>query len=221
MMFRKRYPLEPHGRKRLEISRNVDWTEIIILLDGVELSRTDAEGIAKGHEIRLWDQSLLRVWLERGPRDTPFLYLTRNGHPLTGSAGDPEKILRETLSIIWVVAAVQICLPLMVITGTADRADPVFNWMLALGCVLALLSIFAWRRSVAAMIAACALLFAEVVVVMVTQAKLNFGNVWSLLFAFGLLGWMLMRGIKAVRALKAVALPIRHPPEPMRHSHPS
>jgi hypothetical protein len=221
MMFRTRYALTPHGRTRLEISRNMSWTEIIVLLDGVEIGRTDAEGIARGYEIRLWDQSLLRVWLERGPRNTPFLYLTRNGHPLTGSAGDPEKVLRETLSVIWVVAAVQIGLALMAFSARLTTTDPLINWMLGLGCLLALLSMFAWRRSFAAMIAACALLFGEVVIVLGTQSTLNYGNVSSLLVGLGLLGWLLVRGIKAVRYLKASALPVRHPPEPMHRSHSS
>ena len=218
MLFRTRYPLEPHGRKRLEICRNRTWTEIIILLDGVELGRTDSEGITKGYEIRLWDQTVLRIWLERGPRNTPFLYLTRNGHPLPGSEGDPVKILRWTLTMIWFIAGIQILFPLMVIRN--DRADAPLYWALVLGCILTLLGIMAWHRSVPAMIAACALCFGEVAVFFAVQGGLNFGNLWSLLFALWILGWLLMRGVKAAQALKAVTLPIRHPPEQMHHHEP-
>ena len=193
------------------------WSEIIILLDGVELGRTDAEGIAKGYEQRLWDQSVLRIWLERGPRNTPFLYLTRNGHPLPGSEGDPVKILWMTLGIIWVIAVIQIAFPLMAITH--DRGDSVMVWALILGCILVVLGIMAWHRSLPAMIAACALCFGEVMVFLAAQAQLNIGNVLRLIFGGVLFGWLLMRGINAVRTLKAIALPIRHPPEPAHRSN--
>jgi hypothetical protein len=193
------------------------WSEVIVRLDGVELGRTDAEGIAKGMEFALRDHSVLRVWLERGPRNTPFLYLTRNGHPLPGSEGDPVKILWATLVIIWGIATAQIFFSAAVIRN--GRGDAVIDWNLALGSILALLGILAWRRSVPAMIAACVLCFSEVLLFFATQAHYNLANVWGLLFALGLFAWLLMRGIKAARELKAVRLPIRHPPESLPHHH--
>ncbi len=215
MWFSTRYPLEPHGRKRLEVRRNMDWSEVIVLLDGVELGRVDGEGLIKGYEQKLWDQTLLRIWLERGPRNTPFLYLTRNGHPLPGSEGDPVKIIRLTLSIIWILAGVQILFALMVIRN--GRADATIYWALGLGCILVILGLMAHRRSLPGMIGACVVCFGEVAVFFASVMRRNAGSIFSLLFALSIFGWLLQRGIKAVRDINAVRLPIRHPPEPFHH----
>ena len=212
MWFRTRYPLMPHGPKRLEVRRNLTWSEVVILLDDAELGRTDGEGLARGFEHRFHDNTLLRVWTERGPRNSRFLYLTRNGHPLPGSEGDPAKIIRFTVGLIWICAAIQIAFSLLVVSNGNEDAS--IYWALGLGCLLALLGIPALRRSLAAMTAMCAIFFAEVAVFVFAQGKANLANIWSLFFALGILGWLLLRGIRAVRTIKATALPVRHPPEP-------
>jgi len=82
-----------------------------------------------------------------------------------------------------------------------------------LGVMLVILGLFGWHRSVVAMVAACALFIAELAVFSALETHVTRYNVWNLLFPFGLLGWLLLRGIKAVRDLNAVSLPIRHPPD--------
>ena len=123
MIFTSRYALQRHGPKRLEVKRSRTWKEVTIRLDGVELGRTDHDALMKGVEFALRDHSLLRVWIEPGPRGSRFLYLTRNGHPLPGSDGDPVKNLRNTLIFIWSIAGLQILFSSLMIAN--PRADDV------------------------------------------------------------------------------------------------
>jgi hypothetical protein len=211
MLFTSRYALQRHGPKRLVVRRTRTWDEVVVRLDAVELIRTNKEALREGVEHRLYDHSVLRLWIEPGPRGSFFLMITRNGHPLPESDGDPVKILRFTLIMIWLVAGTQMLFSLVVIRN--GGADPPIYWALGLGSMLVMLGVFAWHRSVLAMIGACALFFGEVTVFFAEQSRLNFGNVWSLLFGLGLVGWLLLRGIKAVRDLKAISLPIRRPPD--------
>lgn len=200
MRFISRYPLVPQGPKRLEIVRNRNWSEVITRLDHAELGRTDAQQLVQGVEYQLRDKSVLRVWLEYGPRGVPFLYVSRDGHPLPGSEGDPGKVIRETVSIIGVIATVQIAFALFVIHN--GRGDAIINWMLGLGIVLLLLAFLGWRRSLTAMVLASGLCFAEIVTVFVTQAKWNVGSVWPLSLGLSIAGWLLWRGVVAVRTVR-------------------
>jgi hypothetical protein len=151
-MLTSRYALQRRGRKRVEVSRSLDWNEIVVRVDGVELGRTDRDGLMAGLDLALRDRSVLRVWLENGPRGIPFLYLTRNGYPLPGTEGDPVKIVHTTVITMGIVAAMQI-----VFAGTValnDRADATIYWILGAGCTLVLLCLPAWHHSVPAMIGA-------------------------------------------------------------------
>jgi lysylphosphatidylglycerol synthetase-like protein (DUF2156 family) len=198
------------------VRRTRTWDEVSVRLDAVELGPTNKAALREGVEYKLYDHSVLRLWLEPGPRDSFFLMITRNGHPLPESDGDPVKILRFTLSMIGVVAGLQIFIGLGGITH--ERGDAEDYWAVLLGVALVILGLFAWHRSIVAMVAACALFTGELVVFLFTETHVTVYNFWNLPFAFGLLGWLLWRGIKAVRELKAAALPIRHPPE---HPHSS
>ncbi len=219
-MFIKRYPIEPHGRKRLELRRNMDWSDVAVLLDGVELARTNREGLHEGLDVALPDHSLLRVWVENGPSGAPFLYLTRNGHPLPGSEGDPSHTIWLTVNFFWCLAAFQIFLAAAVIRyGNLDQSVYAIG---AAGLVLALLGILAWRRSYLAMVLASLLCLGELALLFYTEGHINVWNVWRLIFGLGILGWLLLRGITAVRDINATRLPIRHPPEllhPLEHQH--
>jgi hypothetical protein len=216
MLFTSRYSLQRRGPKRLVVTRSRTWSDVTLRLDGVELGRVEHEALTKGVDFALRDHSILRVWIEPGPRGSRFLYLTRNGHPLPGSDGDPVKTLRITLVFIWSIAALQMLFAAMFIAK--DRADQVVYWTLALGFALVLLGILAWRRSVVAMVVASFLFLAEVLYFFVYVVNVSLSKAWNLVVLVLLLGWLLLRGIKAVRELKSMALPVRQPPEPM---HPS
>ena len=216
VMFTLRYALQRRGRKRVEVSRNIDWSDVVVRVDGVEVRRTNREELMEGTELPLHDHSMLRVWLENGPRGVPFLYLTRNGHPLPGSEGDPVKVLHLTVITMGIFAAVQILFAAMVISN--DRGDATIYWILGAGSVLALLCLFAWHHSVPATIGASLICLGELVAFFIGDVKPNLGNVLQMGFGLGLLGWFLLRGINAARELEAITLPIRHPPEPLHRA---
>jgi hypothetical protein len=211
MRFTSRYPLSPHGPKRLEIVRNRRLSEVVVRLDRHVLGSTNAEELLQGVEYEIGDEGLLRVWLEYGPRGIPFLYVSRNGHPLPGSDGDPAKVIRGTLFLILMVAIVQIAIGGLI--TVAGHPDEVTDWMLGLGIILLLLSFLAWRRSLTGMVLAAILCFSEIALVIVTQAQWNIGTIWPIGLALGITGWLLWRGISAVREIHAHRLPIRHPPQ--------
>ena len=211
MTFTRRFALQRHGPKRLVVRRSRTWDDVSVRLDAVELGPTNKDALREGVEYKLYDHSVLRLWLEPGPRDTFFLNITRNGHPLPESDGDPVKILRFTLVMIGLCAATQLFFALTVVLD--GRADAAMWWALWLGLALFVFCLFAWHRSLPAMVLACGTFFGEVAVFCAAQMRVTIGSVWSLCIALGILGWLLLRGVKAVRDLNAVRLPIRRPPE--------
>ncbi|HEX3579152.1 MAG TPA: hypothetical protein VHY33_11375 [Thermoanaerobaculia bacterium] len=218
MLFTTRYPIEPHGPKRLVVTRRRTWSEIVLRLDGVEIGRPDRAALLNRVEFTLRDHSVLCAWIEYGPTGIPMLYLTRNGHPLPGSEGDPVKILRFTLGFIWVIGACQIAFSILVISN--GRGDDGISLNLAAGLILVLLGFLAWGRSVVAMVLASLLVFGELALLLITEGNIDGANVFRLLFGLGLFGWILWRGIRAVHELQATTLPVRYPPEPMHHVPP-
>ena len=183
MLFTSRYALQRHGPKRLVVRRSRTWDELVVRLDAVELGRINEEALREGVEYKLYDHSVLRLWIEFGPRNSRLLMITRNGHPLPGSEGDPVKILRLTLGMIWVIAGVQMLLSLMAIRN--DRADPADYWALVLGAMLVILGIFARNRSEGAMVLASLLFFGEVLVFVVSMGNVNVWNAWRSLSSHG------------------------------------
>jgi hypothetical protein len=211
LWFTSRYALQRHGPKRLVVRRSRTWDEVSVRLDAVELGPTNKQALRAGVEYKLYDHSVLRLRIEPGPRDTFFLMITRNGHPLPESDGDPVKILRFTLTMIWICAGIQVFFALTAISN--GGADAPIYWALGIGLALILLGLIAWHRSLPAMIATCAVFFGELAVFLGSIMRWNVSNAVSLIVGLHLVGWLLLRGIKAVRDLEAVRLPVRHPPE--------
>ncbi|HEX7677638.1 MAG TPA: hypothetical protein VF713_05910 [Thermoanaerobaculia bacterium] len=188
----------------------------MVRIGGRELGRSDREALLNGGvEYTLRDHTVLRVWLELDPRGIPMLFLTRNGMPLPGSEGDPVRILFTALILIWMFATLQIIFAASVICF--GRPEEIIYLNLAAGLILAVLGILAWRRSVVAMVMASVLCFGELALLLVSQGGLDAVNIWRLVLVLGIFGWLLWRGIVAVHDLKAITLPIRHPPQPLHH----
>lgn len=220
-MYKKRYPLEPHGRKRLELWRNADWSDVAIIVDGIELGRTNRDALHEGVDFALRDHSLLRVWIEDGPRGVPFLYLTRNGHPLPGSEGDPAKIIWTTVCVFWCLATAQVFFAVAVLLYGNPEGSIYFIG--AAGLVLALLGIMAWMRSYPAMVLASLWTVGELLLFFYVAGNKDPWELWRPVVAIGIVGWMFLRAIDAVRDINATRLPIRHPPElirPLEHHAP-
>lgn len=211
----KRYALEPHGPKRLALQRNAATGETAVVLDGRELARIPRQALAEGVDFALPDNSLLRVWMEIGPRGVPFLFVTRNGHPLPGSEGDPVKALWLACSIFWCLAALQLFF-FIVVARTPDRLDASVYWCGVLGAALAILGIFAWHRSQAAVVLASLIVFVELAVFFWFEGAHDTGGRIQLGFALFIVAFLLLRGINAVAEINAHKLPVREVPRPTK-----
>ena len=75
--------------------------------------------------------------------------------------------------------------------------------------IVVLLCILAWRRSVAALIAAGALFAGELLLFFALNPSPRL--LWGGLFPMILFGWLMLRAIRAAIELKAMRLPIRPP----------
>jgi hypothetical protein len=133
--------------------------------------------------------------------------VSRNGRALPGSAGDPAKIVRETLWIVAIVAVLQICYAALAVSYTPR--DAVAITMIGVGVILLLLIILASRRSLAAMTLATTVCFVEVVIFFGALAQWSIARALPLFFALYLVGWLLWRGVTAMRDPSADRLPIR------------
>jgi hypothetical protein len=224
-MFRtRRYAFQRHGPKRLSLRMSVNalagtWDELVVRVDAVEIGRTNRAALREGVEYKLFDHSVLRLWLELPPSGPPMLNVTRNGHPLPGSFGDPLYSLRSLLIALWVFAGIQILAEAIVIIPTDRRYDrdlQVDYWVTAVGVIIVLLCILAWRRSLVALIAACVLFMGECLLALAMHFYIGF-VLEGLFPAIGFV-WLSLRAIQSLIDLKTMALPVRHQPEPM---HPS
>ena len=63
------------------------------------------------------------------------------------------------------------------------------------------------------MVLACLLCLAELGYFFVNVGNLNVWNAWRVVLVLSLVGWLLLRGVKAVRELKSMSLPVRLYPE--------
>src|SRR6266498_574937 len=107
MIRTRRFAFQRHGPKRLEVRISVNpwagtWDEVVVRMDAVEVGRTNYRALHEGVELELFDHSVLRMWLEFAPSGPPTLNITRNGHPLPGSGGDPQLNLHAMVTVLWI-----------------------------------------------------------------------------------------------------------------------
>jgi len=224
-MFRtRRYAFQRRGPKRLVLrfSLNVlagTWDEVVVRVDAMEIGRTNHAALRQGVEYTLYDHSVLRMWLEPSPQGPVVLNITRNGHPLPGTGGDPLRSLRSMLILLWVFAGLQVLAEAIVIIPVDrenERALQTDYGVAAAGLIIILLCVLAWHRSVAALIAACVIFAGELLLALATHFR-PVVVLQVLMPAIGL-AWAMLRAIRSAIDLRTMRLPIRHPPEPM---HPS
>jgi hypothetical protein len=212
------YAFQRHGPKRLALRRTWrlggdPWADIAVRVDAVEIARLNGKQLREGVELELFDHSVLRLCLEYPPARAsgpPALTITRNGHPLPRSAGDPAFVVRSTLIFILVFASIQVVVGALFVLGGVTR-DPPMVASFVLGLVLMALVALAWHHSVVAITAAGIVFMGEWLLFI--GKFTNRWTIWQPLFVSLGLGWLILRGIKAARQLKAMRLPIRHPPD--------
>lgn len=215
----RRYAFQRRGPKRLALRFFVDvlagdWDEVEVRMDAVVVGRATHEMLwGEGVEYTLFDDSVLRIWLENGPAGAPFLNVTRNGHPLPDSDGDPLHSVRSMVIMLWVFAAIQILAEVVVIIPIDRRSYPnelqTDYWVTGIGVIVVLLGVLAWRRSVAALALACVLFAGQLVVFFILHPSLRL--LWMGLFPMIGLIWLMLRAIRAAFDLEAMRLPIRPP----------
>ena len=222
VMFRtQRFAFQRNGPKRLSLRLRVnvlagDWDEVEVRMDAVEVARTNRAELSQGVEYKLFDDSVLRMWLESAPSGPPILNITRNGHPLPGSGGDPVQNFKGMVILLWVFAGLQILAEALVIIPI-DRGEHRLDalqtdyWVTAVGVIIVLLCIPAWQRSLWALIAACALFAGQLVLFLALHFYLRL--LLTVAFPFVGMLWLMFRAIRSLIDLKSMSLPIRHPPE--------
>ena len=219
MIRTSRYAFQRHGPKRLEVRIAVKplagtWDEVVVRMDAVEVGRTNYQALREGVEFKLFDHSVLRMWLEFAPSGPPTLNITRNGHPLPGSGGDPLLKLHAMVVVLWIFSGLHLLIEsLFMIPEDLREHLPVRRNCLSatVSAIVILLGILAWRRSVAALVAMCVLFFGHVIV----WLGLHFHPIIALQILTPMIigGWLALRAIHAAIELKTLRQPIRRPPE--------
>ena len=219
MIRTTRFSFQRRGPKRLALRFSVsllagEWDTVEVRVDSVVIGTATREMFWEGVEYKLFDGSVLRMWLESPPGGHAFLNITRNGHPLPGSEGDPLHQVRAMVVMLWVFAAIEILAEAIVIIPTDRRDDDPAKlltdyWVTAVAVIVVLLCILAWRRSVPALVFACILFAGQFFVYFALHP--SFYLFWTGLFPMIGFLWLIQRAIRAAIDLKAMRLPIRRP----------
>ena len=219
MIRTRRFAFQRHGPKRLDVRISVNpwagtWDEVVVRMDAVEVGRTNYQALREGVDLKLFDHSVLRMWLEFAPSGPPTLNITRNGHPLPGSGGDPQLTLHAMVTVLWIFSGLHILIEsvFMIPADLHEHLSVRRNCLSAtVSAIVILLGIAAWRRSVPALVAMCALFFGHVIV----WLGLHFHPIIALQLLTPMImgGWLALRAIRSAIELKTLRLPIRHPSE--------
>ncbi len=217
MIRTQRYAFQRGGPKRLALRIDVNvlagtWDDLEVRMDAVVIGRTTRAALFDGVEYKLFDGSTLRLWLEPAPSGPPVMNVTRNGHPLPGSSGDPLFMLRSTVGALWLFSGLQILGCVVAILGDRNQGEPtgVHFAVLATGAIIALLCVLAWHRSLFALVTACVLFVGQILLWFALHPHLSI----ALQGLFPMIGmvWLMLRAIHSLIDLKARALPVRRPP---------
>lgn len=218
MIRTRRFSFQRRGPKRLALRYSVnplagEWDEVEVRVDAVVIGTATREMCWEGVEYGLFDGSVLRMWLESPPGGNPFLNITRNGHPLPGSEGDPLHQVRAMVVMLWVFAAIEILAETIVVMSIDRRNDPgrlLMDYAITgVAVIVMLLGILAWRRSVAALAFACILFAGQLFLYFVLHP--SWYLFWTGLFPMTGFVWLIQRSIRAAMDLEAMRLPIRRP----------
>lgn len=141
-MHRVRYPLDPGGSPRLEVSWGRGYRTLRVYLDGALVANADVRVLRRGGTFELPDGRRLRVMVGRG------VAMWVSGTPVPGTYADPW--IRVKSAPIWVMsigaAAAWLAMQL-----TPERPWPASTWLsILLGVVLGVTGLAMRRGSVLA-----------------------------------------------------------------------
>jgi hypothetical protein len=184
-----------------------------VRVDAVVIGTATWEMCWQGVEYALFGGSVFRMWLESPPGGNRFLNITRNGHPLPGSEGDPLHQVRGMVVMLWALTAIEILVEMIVVMSIHRRNDPgqllTDYWVTAVAAIVMLLGILAWRRSVAALVSPASSSPANYFSTIALHP--SWYLFWTGLFPMIGFVWLIQRAIRAAMDLEAMRLPIRRP----------
>jgi hypothetical protein len=213
-MATRKFALVEGGEKRLEIVQPSFSQTRVVKLDGKLISEIpDLNALKAGREYPIGDGQTLSIryfnnWLTKG------LDVRLDGEPIPGSDTHPQKQLSNACGAILFIAAVNIIVGLITITGNGD-----FLGLSGLngreniisGVTYAVLAYFVYRRSQIALGLALAGFVIDTVILVLSVNQLiknsdNPGIYGGLLGGFFIrlfLAGMMIQGFLAIRKLKA------------------
>jgi hypothetical protein len=199
---RQRYPLDPAGPKRLEVTWEGSYRNYTIQLDGSVVGTIPGQKELKtGRDFRLPDGSTLHVQLVRSFL-SQGVRLVRDGVPLSGTAADPAQQLRTACNILFFIGGLNLLLGLAAELGQVDFLLAAgIGWeSLAEGVAFLVLGYFVRRRSMVALALAAALLAADTVLTIVTLTPGAGASVGGIVIRLAFL-YYVVRGFGALKSL--------------------
>jgi len=197
-MATKRYPLEPGGAPRVEVSWNWNFKNVVVKVDGLEVGRiADATELQAGRDFALADGSSLRVQLA-SKFHAKELVVMRNGEPLPGSSNDPMTMVKTAAGILLIVAVINLAVGAFEYSTDPDGA---------IGSVIEglIYGFLAWRvskRGIIALVIAMVLYAADTVLTLMAIAQRPGGGVHSV-FIRVIVFIALFKAFGAIRELKS------------------
>jgi hypothetical protein len=202
----RKLALEREGPKRLELSWGAFYKNFQAKLDGAVLNRDvpSKEELRGGLNLTLQDGSILFVQLRENPFAGAGLFLSRDGLPLPGSAGDPAQQINQAAYLLYFLAAINAGVGII---AELLKIEAMQNLGLGYGSMLqgfvyGLLGFFTLKRSFVALAIAIAIYLADGIFTMVMSGGAG-GIVVRIFFTV-----VLVRGASALwgeRAAKAAS----------------
>lgn len=208
-MPKRKLSLVRGEEKRLEVSWNFGWKQVVVTLDGNEVGRIpDQAALEAGKTFTLDDNTALKVQLRKNVL-MPELHVWRDDQPVPGSDGDPIKRLNLASGILFFVAGFNILVGLVVVSLQIDGASglglgigSVIGGLIYLGLGFLVRLRSQPQLSMIALILGTALLILDGIAILVTSA----GTGRSPISGLGLrvvLIMFLLRSFQAYGALKS------------------
>lgn len=147
-----KYALEKQGPKRVVLTWDLGWKNVVARLDGQEVGRVSTRAeLTAGQEFPLPDGSRLRLQLKEGMWG-PQLAVLRNGAPLPGSTSDPETNLKSAAGCAYFIGGCGVVLGGLAAMGVDFLARIGFTGFdVGYGLLFLILAHFTSRRSTVAL----------------------------------------------------------------------
>jgi hypothetical protein len=160
------YPIEDGGEKRLELSWERGYRDLVVRYDGAEVGR-EPGGVAVlrgGKRFTLPDGNKLDVF-HTSASGGSGLQLLVNGRHIPGSVGGPLFKLRNASWALYILGGINIVfgVVLTVVLANSDMGEVLgFSWVtVALGALLIVLGYFVSKRSMLALVVGAGIILVD------------------------------------------------------------